>query len=64
MHIKISGTRVLFHGIESFSFDEDACELVVRTVSGKEHRRPVVSKAEADAIADLTIERMAVLQSM
>jgi len=64
MHLKISGVRVMFQAVESFAFDEAACELVVRTVSGAEHRHSVLDKAEADKIADALIERMSLCDSL
>ena len=50
MHLKICDTIIMFHAIESLYFDEAACVFVVRTVSGKEYKKPVLDKSEADRI--------------
>ncbi len=64
MQVKIDGACVMFRAIESFSFDEDRRELVLRTVSGHEHRKGVRDKMEADRIVDQIIERMAFFESL
>jgi hypothetical protein len=64
MQLRIAGVYVLFQAIESFRFDEETSELVVRTMSGKEYRRTVSDKATADRAADAIIERMALCSSL
>jgi hypothetical protein len=64
MQLRIAGVYVLFQAIESFRFDEETSELVVRTMSGKEYRRTVSDKATADRTADAIIERMALCSSL
>ena len=64
MHLKISGVTVMFQAVESFAFDEGACQLVVRTVSGAEYRRAVLDKAEADRITKEVVEQMTLCESL
>lgn len=63
MHLKISGVRVMFRAIESFSFDQARNEFVLRTVSGMEYRTAVIDKAEAYRLAEAAIEAMALCES-
>jgi hypothetical protein len=64
MRLSIDGAHVLFRAIESVYFDADFCELVVRTVSGKEHRMKVRDRADFDSIAKKIIQRIALCESI
>ena len=59
MYLQINDVFVMFQAIESFVFDEEAKELVVRTVSGAEHRHPALDRDAAEALIDRTHKRMA-----
>ena len=46
--IKIKGTNIFFSAVESLRYDVlDAC-LIIRTVSGKEYRKNVETKEQAE----------------
>ena len=64
MHIKIAGNYVFFKAIESLRFDEGSLELVVRTMSGCEHRKAVSGAEKAEELIAEIIERIAVLESV
>ena len=53
MNIKIKGERIFFAAVESLRFDSEKTEIVIRTVSGNEHRKKVENEDEANEVFDL-----------
>lgn len=59
MKIIINEKTVLLQGIESMWYDESIKALVVRTISGDEHRKAMESKDKAEDQIDKIISSMA-----
>jgi hypothetical protein len=66
MHVAINGWRVMFGAIESLAHvsDHDGHFMVLRTVSGVEHKKQVGSKQQADALIEAILTQMALASSI
>lgn len=58
MQITIGNETILCHAIESFRYDARFQQVIVRTVSGKEHFRPAKTADEAKALIKGVIDTM------
>lgn len=64
MTLNMNGVQIMFRAIESMQFDADKRLLVVRTVSGAIHTKPMDSPKMAGSVIDRILESMAAYESV